>query len=145
MNHIFKFHWRAIFDNFVCQTFIICFINFCVLSFVTLILSQYYSLPTYMVEFSNAHQCLVEITYIQQVRRRGVLHHVCNSLIWYGGGCEPDTLTEPPMNIHGVPVDYFVRGDSVFALLQKILMDKIWIKSLKCFVRFRYGGYMYYS
>ena len=71
--------------------------------------------------------------YNNQERWRGVLHHVCNTHVWYGGECEHDTLTEPPTNIHGVPVEYFVRGDADFALLQKILMDKTWMKSLKYF------------
>ena len=63
-----------------------------------------------------------------------MLHHVCNIHVWYGGECEHDTL---PTNIHGVQMDYFVRGSADYILLQKILLDKTWIKSLKYFTCFR--------
>ena len=71
-----------------------------------------------------------------QERWRGVLHHVCNLHHWYGGECEHDTLPEPP-TVNGVQVDYFVRGDAHYVLLQKLLMDKTWMKSLKYFTQFR--------
>ena len=74
-----------------------------------------------------------------QERWRGVLHHVCNVHEWYGGECEHDALTEPPTNIHGVLINYFTRGESDYALLQKIVTDKTWMKSLKYFTRFRYS------
>lgn len=32
------------------------------------------------------------------------------------------------MNTHGIPVDYCVRGDADFVLLQKFLMDKTRMK-----------------
>lgn len=80
----------------------------------------------------------IPIALLIQEKWRGVLHHVCNQHEWYQGECEHDALTEPPTNNNGIEISYFVRGDSDFRLLQKILTNKKWMTSLKYFTRFRY-------
>ena len=81
---------------------------------------------------------IVIIFILKQNKWRGVLHHVCDKHEWYQGECDHDVLTEPPTNTYGMEIPYFVRGDSDFKLLQKILTDKRWMFSLKYFTQFRY-------
>ena len=57
---------------------------------------------------------------------------------WYQGQCEHNELMEPPTNSHGVEIPYFVIGDNDYRLLQKLMTDKRWMKSLKYFTGFRY-------
>ena len=51
-------------------------------------------------------------------------------------GAEP--LSEPPTDMNGVVLEYFSRDKPAFRALQKLVMDRNWLKSLKYYTRFRY-------
>ena len=65
-----------------------------------------------------------------QVKWVSVLHHVCDKHEWATGECD-----------HGDQVDdhiaYFADDEPAFEVLQKIVLDKKWLTSLKHYVRFR--------
>ena len=104
-------------------------------SFLVLLLHQWWQSGNTKGNIYSEHHC--RNTPISQDKWRGVLHHVCDKNEWYQGECEHDALTEPPTNTYGIEIPYFVRGDSDFKLLQKILTDKKRMFSLKYFTRFR--------
>ena len=57
---------------------------------------------------------------------------------WLGGACEHEPLSEPPTDVNGVVLEYFSRDEPAFRALQKLVMDLNWLKSQKCYARFRY-------
>ena len=59
---------------------------------------------------------------------------------WACGSCDHKPLTEPPTNPDGKELEYFSRYEPAFKALQKLVMDKQWLKSMKYYVRFRSVG-----
>ena len=60
---------------------------------------------------------------------------------WLGGACEHEPLSERPTDVNGVVLEYFSREEPTFRALQKLVMDRNWLKSLKYYTRFRYIPY----
>ena len=73
-----------------------------------------------------------------QAKWIGVLHHVLDEHEWLDGACEHEPLSEPPTDVNGVVLKYFSRDEPAFRALQKLIMDRNWLKSLKYYTRFRY-------
>ena len=65
-----------------------------------------------------------------------MLHHVCNEHEWTTGECQHGTLSDPP-TAEGRPMPYFNTDDADFEVLQKIILDERWMKSLRFYVRSR--------
>ena len=66
-----------------------------------------------------------------------VLHHVLNDHDWVLGKCEHELLTGPPTDGNGVEITYFNQQESAFRMLQKIVTDKNWLKTLNAYTKFR--------
>lgn len=65
-----------------------------------------------------------------------MLHHVVNEHQWIGGECEHTELTTFPTDESGEEIPYFTKIEPAFAALQKIALDKRWMKSLKYYTNF---------
>ena len=66
--------------------------------------------------------------------RLGILHHVCGEHEWDGGMCSHGPLTEIEGGKEFLPMTSKAAKE-----LQKIVLDREWLKSLEHYVRFRYG------
>ena len=60
-----------------------------------------------------------------------LLHHVLDEHQWLDGQCEHDELTGPPTDGDGRQIQYFHPCESSFRALQKLVMDKRWLESMK--------------
>ena len=56
---------------------------------------------------------------------------------WNCGCCDHEPLTGPPTSPDGKELEYFSRYEPAFKALQKLIMDKQWLKSMKYYVKFR--------
>ena len=68
---------------------------------------------------------------------RGVLHHVQDVHEWYQGECDHSALTEPRTNQQGAELENFKSTNADFRLIQSIIIDQHWMKSLKYYDNFR--------
>ena len=68
----------------------------------------------------------------------GLLHHIVNEHEWIGGECGHQPSIEAPTDGSGNIIPYFHRKEAAFKILQKIVTDKAWMKSLKAYTKFRY-------
>ncbi|XP_065893464.1 uncharacterized protein [Dysidea avara] len=71
---------------------------------------------------------------------RGVLHHVQDVHEWYQGECDHSALTEPRTNQQGAELENFKSTNADFRLIQSIIIDQHWMKSLKYYDNFRHTG-----
>ena len=55
---------------------------------------------------------------------------------WNCGCCDHEPLTGPSTSPDGKELEYFSRHKPAFKALQKLVMDKQWLKSMKYYVRF---------
>ena len=67
-----------------------------------------------------------------------LLHHVTDEHQWLDGECEHEALTGTPTDHDGKDIPYFSKDESAFRALQKLVLDKRWIKSLCFYTKFRY-------
>ena len=72
-----------------------------------------------------------------QVNWTSLLHHVTNEHEWIGGKCVHEPLTDLPTDRDGKVLEYFSKTEPAFRALQKLVLDKRWMKSLKFYVKFR--------
>ena len=72
-----------------------------------------------------------------QVNWASLLHHVTNEHEWIGGKCVHEELTDLPTDQDGRELEYFSKAEPAFRALQKLILDKRWMKSLKFYVNFR--------
>ena len=72
-----------------------------------------------------------------------MLHHVCNEHEWTTGECHHGPSSDPPTLADGTVVPYFCKDDRDFEVLQKIIIDEKWMKSLKFYIRSRYMHYVH--
>ena len=59
------------------------------------------------------------------------LHHISDEHEWETGECDHEEINEQESH-----VPYFEKNGKDFEALQKIVLDKKWIESLKYYVRF---------
>ena len=65
----------------------------------------------------------------KQVKWSSLLHHILNEHQWVTGSCDHEALTGPPLDSNGKELQYFVRNEPAFRALQKLVLDKNWLKS----------------
>ena len=66
------------------------------------------------------------------------MYHIINEHIWIGGECEHELPVNVPTDDDGKLIPYFSIDIPTFDALRKILLDKLWLKSLKLLHKFRY-------
>ena len=72
-----------------------------------------------------------------KVKWSSLMYHLQNVHTWATGACEHGPLTDDPRDPDGRQLEYLSRYEPGFRALQKIVMDKQWLKSLKFYTRFR--------
>ena len=80
--------------------------------------------------FTNIHSCLQE-------RWLSVLHHVANEHQWITLQCDHAAVIGPPRDGHGNVLQYFDKREPAFKALQKLALDRQWLKSLEYYTKFR--------
>ena len=74
---------------------------------------------------------MIFFMYTEQVRWSSLLHHVLNEHQWVTGSCDHEVFNGPPIDSNGKELQYFIRNEPAFQALQKLVLDKTWLKSLK--------------
>jgi len=69
-----------------------------------------------------------DILMTTQVKCASLLHYVLGEHEWLTGKCEHEALQVPPTDVDGKQNEYFDRYELAFKALQKIIMDKNWLK-----------------
>ena len=57
---------------------------------------------------------------------------------WLTGACSHEPLTGPPTYPDGRQLEYFSQHEPAFKVLQKLVFDQTWLKSLKYYTNFSY-------
>ena len=65
-----------------------------------------------------------------------VVQHFIYVHEWNCGCCKHEPLTGPSTSRDGKVLEYFSQYEPAFKALQKLVMDKQWLKSMKYYVRF---------
>ena len=56
---------------------------------------------------------------------------------WVGGKCNHEQPTGPPTDADGNKLQYFPCSQPAFVTLQKLIMSKKWLKSMKFYAKLR--------
>ena len=65
-----------------------------------------------------------------------MLHHVANEHQWITMQCDHDPVIGPPRDGHGNTIQYFDKRERAFQALQKLALDRQWLKSLMYYTKF---------
>ena len=57
---------------------------------------------------------------------------------WISVACSHEPLTGLPINPDGKKLEYFSRQEPASKALQKLVFDQSWLKSIKCYTKFRH-------
>ena len=74
--------------------------------------------------------------YLQE-RWLSLLHHVANEHQWLTLECDHGPLTDLPRDGNGKVIQYFDKRETAFKALQKLALDRQWLKSLMYYTKFR--------
>ena len=66
-----------------------------------------------------------------------MLHHVANEHQWITQQCDHTAEIGPPRDGHGNVLQYFDKRESAFKALQKLALDRLWLRSLEYYTKFR--------
>lgn len=77
------------------------------------------------------------ILFIHQTKWSSILYHVQNVHEWHCGCCDHEPLTGLPTSPDRKELEYFSQYETAFKALQKLIMDKQWLKSMKYYVKFQ--------
>ena len=66
-----------------------------------------------------------------------MLHHITDEHEWMMGKCDREPLVEPPRDGDRNILQYFAKDEPAFKTVQKLIMDRNWLKSMKYYINFR--------
>ena len=66
-----------------------------------------------------------------------MLHHITDEHEWMMGKCDHGPLVEPPRDGDGNILQYFAKDEPAFRAVQKLIMDRNWLKSMEFYTNFR--------
>ena len=67
-----------------------------------------------------------------------LLFHMIGEHEWLTGACSHEPLTGPLTDPDGQQLEYFSQHEPAFKVLQTLVFDQTWLRSLKYYTKFRY-------